>query len=184
MDLVARAKSILTTPKTEWPVIATEASDTASLYTGYIAPLAAIGPVALLISMTVFMGLGTAVSLAIGLFVSNLVGVFIMALVVSKLAPSFGGRDDIGQALKLVAYSHTPAWVASALLLFPPLALLVLLAALYGIYLYYLGAPATVGVPQEKAAIYTLVSAVVVVIVSIVLRYLLALIVGERMAMM
>jgi len=104
--------------------------------------------------------------------------------VVSTLATSFGGCDDIGQALKLVAYSHTPAWVASALLLFPPLALLVLLAALYGIYLYYLGAPATVGVPQEKAAIYTLVSAVVVVIVSIVLRYLLALIVGERMAMM
>ena len=184
MDLVARAKSILTTPKTEWPAIAAEASDTASLYTGYIAPLAAIGPVALLISMTVMIGLGTAISLAIGMYVSSLVGVFIMALVVSKLAPSFGGRNDMGQALKLVAYSHTPAWVASVLLLFPPLALLVLLAALYGIYLYYIGVPAAVGVPQEKAAVYTLVSIVVVVVISIVLRYLLVLIAGGRMAMM
>ena len=46
----------MTTPKTEWPAIAAEASDTASLYAGYIAPLAAIGPVALLISMTVMIG--------------------------------------------------------------------------------------------------------------------------------
>jgi len=184
MDLVARAKSILTTPKTEWPAIAAEDSDTASPYTGYIAPLAAIGPVALLISMTVMIGLGTAISLAIGMYVSSLVGVFIMALVVSKLAPSFGGRNDMGQALKLVAYSHTPAWVASVLLLFPPLALLVLLAALYGIYLYYIVVPAAVGVPQEKAAVYTLVSIVVVVVISIVLRYLLVLIAGGRMAMM
>jgi hypothetical protein len=184
MDLITRAKNILTSPKTEWPVIAAEPADTAGLYSGYIVPLAAIGPVALLISLTIFMGVGTAISLAIGTFVSNLIGVFIMALVVAKLAPSFGGRDDMGQALKLVAYSHTAAWIASLLFLFPLLALLVLLAALYGVYLYYLGAPATVGVPQEKAAVYTLVSIVVVVVVSIALRYLLALIVGGRMAMM
>ncbi len=184
MALVERVKNILSTPRTEWPVIAAEPSDAMGLYTGYIAPLAAIGPVALLISLTIFMGLGTAVSLAIGMYASSLVGVFIMALVVAKLAPSFGGHDDLGQALKLVAYSHTAAWVASVLLLFPLLAPLVLLAALYGVYLYYVGAPATLGVPQEKAAVYTLVSIVVVVVVSIVLRYLLALIVGGRMAMM
>ena len=184
MDLVARAKNILTTPKTEWPVIAAETSNIMGLYTGYIAPLAAIGPVALLISLTIIIGLGTALSTAISMFVSSLVGVFIIALVVAKLAPSFGGRDDLGQALKLAAYSHTAAWVECVLLLFPPLALLVLLAALYGIYLYYLGAPATLGVPQEKAAVYTLVSIVVVVIVSIALRYVLALTVGGHMTMM
>jgi hypothetical protein len=44
MDLIARAKNILFAPKAEWSVIASETADTTGLYTGYIMPLAAIGP--------------------------------------------------------------------------------------------------------------------------------------------
>ncbi len=54
MSLVARAKNILLQPKTEWPVIAGEQATTGSLYTGYIIPLAAIGPVASIIGWSVF----------------------------------------------------------------------------------------------------------------------------------
>src|SRR5258707_10703118 len=46
MSLVERAKNILLQPKTEWPVIAAEQATTGSLYTGYVIPLALIGPVA------------------------------------------------------------------------------------------------------------------------------------------
>ena len=46
MDLVGRVKKILLQPKTEWRMIDTERTSTQALYTGYIMPLAAIGPVA------------------------------------------------------------------------------------------------------------------------------------------
>ena len=42
MALVDRVKNILLSPRTEWPVIDAEPATVASLYTGYIMPLAAI----------------------------------------------------------------------------------------------------------------------------------------------
>ena len=47
MDLVARVKGILLTPKTEWDVIDTEPTTVASLYSGYVVPLALIPAVML-----------------------------------------------------------------------------------------------------------------------------------------
>ena len=44
--IVARVKAILTTPKTEWPVIATEPETVKGLYLNYIVILAAIPPLA------------------------------------------------------------------------------------------------------------------------------------------
>ena len=50
--LLVQARSIILRPRETWPTIAKEDSTTASLLTGYIAPLAAIGPVASLIGST------------------------------------------------------------------------------------------------------------------------------------
>jgi hypothetical protein len=57
MRLVERVKAILLTPQKEWPVIEAEWASTAGLYTGYIMPLAAIGPVAMLIGWSA-LGIG------------------------------------------------------------------------------------------------------------------------------
>ena len=46
MALVDRVKNILLTPKTEWDVIAAEATPTASLITGYVLPLAGVAALA------------------------------------------------------------------------------------------------------------------------------------------
>ena len=53
--LIERAKAILLTPRTEWPVIAAEPDTTAGLYKNYIAILAAIGPIASLLGTMLFM---------------------------------------------------------------------------------------------------------------------------------
>src|SRR5947209_12363830 len=127
MDLVARAKSILTTPRTEWPIIAGESTGTADLYGGYVAPLAAIPPVAAIVGNLLFGGgLGFLESIAIAVvgFAMALVGVYVLGLIASKIAPSFGGKDDLVQGLKLVAYAYTAAWIAGIFGLIPALALL------------------------------------------------------------
>src|SRR5258708_36604002 len=53
MDLTTRIRNILIAPKREWPVIAEEPADAASLYTGYVLPMAAIPPACSAIGLSV-----------------------------------------------------------------------------------------------------------------------------------
>lgn len=46
MNLTARAKNIIVSPDTEWPVIAAETTPARDLILGYVLPLAAIGAIA------------------------------------------------------------------------------------------------------------------------------------------
>lgn len=178
--LMARAQAILTTPATEWPTIAGEATTTRDLYLGYIVPLAAIGPIAGFIKLsvlgigvpvfgTVRLGLGASLGNMILSYVLALVAVYVIALVVDALAPTFGGQKDQMQALKTAAYASTAAWIAGIGQLVPVLGVLIMLAgAVYSIYLLYLGLPVTMKAPKEKTVAYTAVTVVAVVVISMV----------------
>ncbi len=141
-NLIGRAKSILLTPRTEWQVIAAEPDTIRGIYTGYIMILAAIPAVKLLLSAR-FLGMSV-LPIVITTYVLSLAGTFLVALIVDALAPTFGGQKDRVQALKVVAYAYTAAWVASIIGIVPGLGLLSALAgAIYGLYLLYLGLPFT-----------------------------------------
>ena len=99
MNLVDRVKRILLSPRTEWEVIDAEQTTPAALYTGYIAPLAAIGPIAQLIGHTVFgipvpfvgtirVPFGSALTGAVIGYVLTLVGTYVLALIIDALAPT------------------------------------------------------------------------------------------------
>ena len=180
-SLVQRAQNIIMSPKTEWPVIASESADVGSLYAGYIVPLAAIPQIAAFLSMALFLHLGLVYGLlfAVVSYVLGLIGVFIISFVAAKLAPSFGGRDDQIQGLKLAAYAYTPGWVAGICSIIPVLGGLVALAgAIYGLYVLYLGAQPVMGVPSDKALVYTIVLIVVAIIVTAVLLSIPTMILG------
>jgi len=44
-------------------------------------------------------------------YILTLVGVYVLALIINGLVPTFSGRKNINQALKVAAYSHTPGWM-------------------------------------------------------------------------
>jgi hypothetical protein len=184
MDIVARAKNILLSPNTEWPVIAAEPTTVKDLYNGYIGILAAIGPICSLLALIVFFGgaaMGAGALAMVMTYVINLAATYVVALIVQLLAPQFGGRADIVGALKLVAYSYTPAWIGGVFNLIPSLAILNLLLALYGFYLLYTGATPVVNVPQEKAVTFTVVLVIAVIVVFVVTGFILNAIVGGGM---
>lgn len=175
-SLQDRVTKILTTPKTEWPVIEAESTDVAKLYTGYIAILAAIPAICSFIGQTMvglpFIGRIPMTMAFTGLVVGycvSLLTVYVAAFIIDKLAPSFQSTPNFIQALKLVAYASTAGWVAGILHLIPALGILASLAGLYGIYLFYLGVPVLMKTPQDKVIVYMIVSAVVVIVVAIVL---------------
>lgn len=162
MNFIERIKGILMEPAAEWMKIAAEPATVQSLYTGWVMILAAIGPLALLLSMH-------PIQIAVAQYVLALIITFVLALIVDALAPSFGGTKDFVASLKLTAYSYTVAWLAGIFNLFGILGgLLSLVATIYAFYTFFLGAPVLRKSSPEKAMPFTLV----VVLCGIVLGLL------------
>ncbi len=183
-QLVARAKNILLTPKTEWPVIATETTTVADIYKNYVIWLAAIGPIASFIGQSVFgitvpfigtfrPGMGSLITTLVLTYAVSLLMVYLLAQICNALAPTFGGEKNFLQALKLTAYGYTAAFVAGIFGIVPQLAILSLLG-LYSLYLIFLGLPQLMRNPPEKSVGYM----VTVAIISIVLTLVLGAVVG------
>jgi hypothetical protein len=188
--LMARAKAILLSPKTEWPVIAGEPTTVADLYKGYVIPLAAIPAIFGFLQMsvigvstffggTVRMGIGYGLTQAVLTFVMGLVLVYLVGLIVDALAPSFGGQKNNIQALKVVAYSTTAGSVASIAGIVPGLGILIGIAGgIYSIYLLYLGLPELMKCSREKAAGYTAVVVIITIVVAAIAGAVIGSVVG------
>ena len=185
--LVARAKAILLTPKSEWPVIATEPTTVADLYKGYIVPLAAIPAICGFLKMSLIgttvmfagtyrVGIGAGLASMVLGYVLSLAVVYVMGLIIDALAPTFGGEKNNIQALKTMAYAYTASWVAGVAQVLPGIGMLIVLAGgIYSIYLLYLGLPHTMKCPPDKAGGYTAVT----IIIAIVLGFVVASVVGS-----
>jgi len=187
--LIARVKAILTTPKTEWPVIAAEPATIADLYKNYVVILAALTPVATFIGAALFgtriplvgtihIGMGALLTQLVLTYALGLAMTYIVALIIDALAPSFGGQKNPVQAFKSAAYCYTPVWVIGILNIIPGLGILTgllgLAAAIYAIYLLYVGLPHTMKCPPERAGGY----AAVVIIIAFVLGLILGIVIA------
>jgi hypothetical protein len=181
MALVDRVKKILLQPNDEWAVIASELSDTGTLYRTYIIPLAAIAPVCGAIGWSLFgislpftgavrLPVTTALTNAAIMYGLALVGVFLFAVIIDALAPSFGGQKNQVQALKVAAYASTASWVGGVFTLVPALSIIALVSSLYSLYLLYAGLSPLMKSPRDKAVPY----AIVIILVGIVLFVVLA----------
>jgi hypothetical protein len=189
MSLQTRAMAILTKPAAEWRTISAEPATVEGLLREYAAPLAAIPAIAQFIGFSLIgitvpfggairIGIVRSFANAVVGWVFALVGAWIAAVVIEKLAPTFQSRGSTAQALKLVVYSMTPVWIAGVLNLVPVLAVLVIIAALYAVYLFYMGLPPVMSTPSEKVIPYMVVSAIVIIVISICLGTIAALISG------
>lgn len=181
MNIVERVKKILLEPKKEWEIIAGETTNTSELYKNYIIPLAAIGPVASVIGMSIVgisiplagtfrLPIITSIGSAVVQYVLSLVGVYILALIVDFLAPNFYGEKNINQALKLAAYSYTASWLSGIFVIVPALSFFMILG-LYGLYLIYTGIPILMKAPQEKSLGYTVTVVIAAIIISVIIGW-------------
>lgn len=179
MNLIERVKGILLRPKQEWQTIGGETASIAELYKGYVVPLAAIGPIASVIGMslvglslpfvgTVRIPITTSIGSAVVHYILTLAGVYILALVIDALAPTFAGEKNVTQAFKVAAYSYTAGWVVGIFTIIPVLSVLSILG-LYGLYLLYLGLPVLMKSPQEKSLGYTIAVIVAAIVIFVVI---------------
>jgi hypothetical protein len=179
MNLFDRIKGILLKPKQEWQTISGETTTIPELYKAYIIILAAIGPVASIIGMSIVgisltsagsfrIPITTSIASAVVHYILTLVGVYILALIIDALAPTFLGEKNINQAFKVATYSYTPGWLVGIFTIIPVLSILGILG-LYGLYLLYLGLPVLMKSPQEKSLGYTVAVIVAAIIIFVVI---------------
>jgi hypothetical protein len=169
MSIVERAKGMLLSPRTEWQAVAAEPMTAQQIYTGWVLILAAIGPIAIAIGWGLTLGVAFSLRFAITNYLIMLVMTALIALIVDALAPKFGGTKDFVAALKLSAFSYTPAFLAGVFhLLGHTGGILVLVASVYAWYLFYLGAPVLRKCSEDKAIVFT----ILVVLAGLVLGML------------
>lgn len=186
MDIKTRAMNMITKPAAEWPVVAAESQTIESLIKNYAAPLAAIPAIAGLIGVALvssvlpFMPAAVGIGMGVGLvaavvgaivqWVMALVSVFVCTLVVEFLAPKFQSTQSRVQAMKLVVFAMTPVWVAGIFRILPLLGgLISLLAALYAIYVFYLGFTPVLNTPSSQVVPYMAICVLVMIAIFIVL---------------
>jgi hypothetical protein len=184
VNALARARDLLLRPSATWDEIDAEGGSVQDLYTGYVAGLAAIPPVAYLVGFS-FVGTGLlggghrvpfahGVAHMVALYVLTLGLVYAIAALVNALAPAFGGVRDATRAFKVAAYAPTATWVAGAFYAFPTLSILAL-AGLYSLYLLYLGLPRLMKLPPERALPCTFVVVLVAIVLGVAVDALAAL---------
>ena len=177
MNLVERIKGILFKPKEEWQTISGEHTTIPELYKGYIMILAAIGPVASVIGMSIVgmslpfvasfrIPITSSIASAVVSYILTLAGVYILALIIDALAPTFSGEKNMNHAFKLATYSYTPAWLVGIFIIIPALSILGILG-LYSLYLLYLGLPILMKSPQEKSLGYIVAVIVAAIIIFV-----------------
>jgi Yip1 domain len=176
MNLVERVKGILLAPQTEWQVIEREIGEPGYLFANYVAVLAAVPAVAMIIgSAFAGFGLGRALIFGMFLYVLSCAAWYVEALIIDGLAPRFGAVKNFQQALKLAAYSSTAAWLAGLFNAIPPLSILGIVG-LYSIYLLWLGLPSLMKCPQDQAMSYAAAVIVIVAVIMILISVILGMI--------
>lgn len=160
----ARILSLLFKPTESFDRIADENDSVPPIFTGYVAPLAAIGPVCRIIGASI-VGLGPfgagvrvpwvwSILAAVTEYILNLGVVFLLGFAIFTLAPRFGGRRDVLGAFKLAAYALTPVYLAGVFNLVPAVGFLVWVG-LYGVYLIYAGLPWLMKNQSKQSPLYT-----------------------------
>jgi hypothetical protein len=190
MDLIPRVQSLIMKPKEEWVKIKGESTPIPQLFMNYALFLVLISGIAQFVGYGLvgvrvpFVGVyrvGIISALLRGVVFAGLqlVSAYIFGMVINALAPTFGSKPNLENAMKLAVYSMTPGWVGGVFYIIPALAFLALIASLYGLYVMYLGfASPMMDTPQDKVMGYTVAS----VVAAIVLTAVVSLVVGAIFA--
>lgn len=179
--LINLAKQFILSPKEAWESVKDDTSTAQQHVTSYVFPLALIPAIATFIGVGFigyFHSIEWGISSAVMSLINTLLGVFISGFVIHKLAPSFQTEVSLDKAVKLVGFSYTAALVGGIFNIYTPLAILVLIAALYSLYVLYLGFKPMTNVSEEKSMGYFVVSLVVIILVYVVIGLIMAALFG------
>jgi hypothetical protein len=183
--IFSRAWGLFTEPSKEWEQIRKEDTSLASLFAGYVLPVAAVPTFAGMLGQLIFgerMPEGgvrrpeflTALIGAIVACLSVVALVYLVGLLINLIAEQFDGDRHEMNAFKMAAYSPTPVLVTGLAAIYPGLWWVALFGVAASAFLMYRGLPILMRSPQDRAAGY----ATTVMIVALILLLLILMLTG------
>jgi len=181
-QLFNRTWGLMIKPRKEWIKIASEKPSVVGLLFKYVLVLALIPPFFILFYVLIFehkdiflrlTGFYYGYTKAISNYCTSIISIYFISFIMNKLAPSFGAEKNYGRALQTIVFSMTPYWVCGFIYQIPGLSTyLIVLVAIYAIYLLFSGLPLMMKTPAKKAASYAVVTFVFTILVVSVLNLL------------
>ncbi|MDR0834020.1 MAG: YIP1 family protein [Candidatus Symbiothrix sp.] len=189
-SIIDRVKAIMFNPKGEWAVIEAESAPQTKVLP-YVLTIALIPAVAYFVGYWwqihsyagslghSFMALAPGIIAAVAQFATMLGGIYLSAAIINALADQFGSQKDLNRSFALVAYSYTPLCVAGIVYLWSPLAFIIPLAGLYGLYILFLGIEPQLKPAAEKKTTGIVIALIVTLVVYQILSRILLVIISE-----
>ncbi len=178
---ISQAKSILLQQQSEWSRILGENEERQS-YIKYGIILTVVSHLATFIgSAFLANSLFGAFSFGISYFaaleavqlVLAIATLYFIPQILGTLAPSFGGQNNSMNATKLYVFTMTPVWIGSMLGIIPVIGWLGMIAGgIYGIMLFWQHVSEAMSVPEDKKAVYVIVSIVVIGVLMAVISWI------------
>ncbi|MBL8550374.1 MAG: DUF1282 family protein [Hyphomonadaceae bacterium] len=181
--ILSRAYGLLREPKSEWRQIRDEETNIPSLMLGYVAPLAAVPPLAGLVGGLAFdRGLtGTPAQLFVGAVITFLVFmalIFFLGYLIGAIAENFEGERNELAAMKVAAFAPTPAFLLGMFSVWPPFWWVGLIGVAVSAFLLFRGLPILMKAPEDRALSYAATVAVTGLIALVVLGVLTSCVTG------
>jgi len=122
---------------------------------------------------------GWGFALAIVQYILSIIGVIVFGFIFNALAQNFKTKQNLMQALKLVAYAATPWLLIGILSIIPGASFIIFLGGLYGLYILYLGIPILMKTPKDQHIPYLIFGIIVYFIVMVIIWWIIGWIWGS-----
>ncbi len=175
---LSNAKNVVLSQQSEWTRVMSDENDKSSLMRYGMTLIVITYAIMLVLSLVFNSGMGVFVSFSMTYVITMIVIQFVLAIaslyfipmILAAIAPSFGGKNDALNALKLYVFVETPAWIGMAVSRLPVIGWLVAIAAaIYAIYLFWLHVSEAMTVPEDKKIGYVIVSVIVLAVIYFVI---------------
>ncbi len=167
--VINRVKQIVLSPEDALSEVKSESMTVAGAMKEYVAIVAAIPAAATFLGLIGHANFFRNLIFSAVIYVMGCVSVLIFGKIVDALAPRFSSTKSDLNAFKLSAYAFTPGFVAGVFNINPNLSIFGLLGSLYGIYVFYLGAPVLMQTAEDKKVLYTVACIVAMFVVMAIL---------------
>jgi hypothetical protein len=116
--------------------------------------------------------IGHAITAGVVHYILMIIGIIGFGYVFNMFAPTFKSKQNLMQALKLTTFAATPVLLAGIFYIYPPISLLVLVFALYSLYLLYIGIPMFMETPEDNRIPYLIISIIIFIVIIFIISYI------------
>ena len=175
---LSNAKDVLLTQNAEWTRVMSEENDKQSLIRYGMTLLVIAYALVFVLSLVFTSGMGGfvafsttyVITMVIVEFAIGIASLYFIPMILAAIAPSFGGKNDALNALKLFVFAGTASWVGMAFSKIPFLGVLIAIAgAVYAIFLFWSHVDEAMSIPADKKVGYVVVCVLVLAVIYIVI---------------